>query len=182
MTIQVARPDAASLVLRAFGRALHPDLLCHHKSCQLQAAGITLELRLIAAGHALIVRTDKQTLTEVISDPQELYPTRGRLFERRFKGNGGETVEFENGLRYEVCCTLERMTLSVYLRQHEELLADSPSATLFVESAGVSRLSPGPLSLVRTEACRHSLIIHSFHTFPQQLSIVKTQSLVELND
>ena len=180
MPLSVARPDAANLVLQTFGRALHPDLLCHHKSAQLTVPGMTLDVRLIAAGHAFILRTAAQTLTEVISDRLDVYPLRGRLLQQKLKGCQTESIEFESGLRYDVSCTLERLSLSVFLRQHEELIADGAKASLFAEFPGVNRFSPGPLSLVRTEACRHSVVVHAYHTFPEQLAIVKTQSLVEL--
>jgi hypothetical protein len=103
------------------------------------------------------------------------------LFEQRLKGCRTETVEFESGLRYDVCCNLERLSLSVFLRQHEELVADGPKACLFAEFPGLNRFSPGPISLIRTEVCRRSIVVHAFHTFPEQLAVVKTQSLVELN-
>lgn len=180
MTLSVARPDAANLVLTSYGRALHPDLLCHHSATVITLPGMTLDVRLIAAGHALILQTNRQTVTEVISDQHDAYPVRGRLFEQKLKGSRTETVAFESGLRYDVCCSMERLSLSVFLRQHEELVADGPAANLFVEFPGENRFSPGPVSLVRTEACRHSVIVHAFHTFPSQLAVVKTQSLLEL--
>lgn len=176
----VARPDAADLVLRTFSRTLHPDLLCHHKSLLLAVPGVTLQVQLIDSGHALILQVGSQTLTEVISDRNDAHPVRGRLFEQRLKGSGAETVEFESGLRYDICSTLERLSLAVFLRQHEELVADGAKATLFAESSGMNRLSPGPLSLIRADVNRQSVLVHTFHTFPEQLAVVKTQSLVEL--
>ncbi|MBS0202333.1 MAG: DUF2617 family protein [Planctomycetes bacterium] len=181
MNVGVVRPDAANLVLRAFGRVLHPDLLCHHRSARFEVPEMSLDVRLIAAGHAFVLQAGRQTVTEVISDRNEEYPVRGRLFEQRLKGGRTESVEFESGLKYDVSCTLERMPLSIFLRQHEELLADGPKASLFAEFPGANRFSPGPLSVVRTEFCRHSVVIHAYHTFPDQLSVVKTQSLVELS-
>ena len=179
MTVSVARPDATNLVLRTFGRTLHPDMLCHHNRLSLSLPGMSVDVRLIAAGHALIVKTDVQTLTELMSDGHEEHPIRGRLLEQKLKGCRTESVQFESGLRYDVSCTLERMTLSVFLRQNEELVADGPSANLFAEFPGKNRFSPGPLSLVRLETCRNSVIVHAFHTFPDQLVVIKTQSLVE---
>lgn len=179
MTLRVARPDAANLVLRTYGRALHPDLLCYHKSTRLTAPDMTLDVCLIAAGHALILRTAVQTVTEVISDRRDANPLRGRVLEQRFKGCRTETIQFETGLRYDVCCTLERLSLAVFLRQHEEMAADGLKAPLFAELPGANRFSPGPLSIIQTEVCRHSAVVHACHTFPDQLAVVKTQTLVE---
>jgi len=182
MSVSVARPDAADLVMRTYGRALHPELLCHHKSTSLTTQGMNLDIRLIAAGHALVLRFGSQTLTEVITDKHEIHPVRGRLFEHRLKSFRSERVEFESGLRYDVCCSLEQLSTAVYLRQHEELVSDGAEASLFAEFPGKHRFSPGPLSVIRTEVCRHSLVVHAFHTFPEQLAIVKTQSLFEINN
>lgn len=182
MTAGVARPDAADLVMRTYGRALHPELLCHHTSTAITAQGMHLDIRLIPAGHALVLRIGSQFLTEVISDKHEVHPVRGRLFEHRVKGFRSKKVEFETGLRYDVCCSLEQLNTAVYLRQHEEFVADGAQASLYAEFPGRHRFSPGPLSVVRAEVCRHSIVIHAFHTFPEQLAIVKTQSLFEIGE
>jgi hypothetical protein len=182
MTPGVARPDTADLVLRTYGRLLHPDLLCHHMTAAVDVPGMALEVRLIAAGHAFILRTETQTLTEVITDRHDAFPRRGCLFEQKIRGSRTETVEFESGLRYDVCCSLEKLSLAVFLRQHEELVADGAKASLFAEFPGTNRFSPGPISLIRTEVCRRSLHVHAYHTFPGQLAIVKTQSLVEIGN
>lgn len=180
MNVKVARPDVANLVFRAYGRELHPELLCSHKTTRLAAQDLDLNVLLIPAGHALIFRSRGQVVTELISDRDEAHSSRGRLFEQRFKGSHAEAVDFESGLHYDVCCTLEKLSLSVFLRQHEELVADGVKASLFAEFPGTNRFSPGPLSLVRVEVCRHSVVVHAYHTFPDQLTVIKTQSLFEL--
>lgn len=180
MNVRVARPDVANLLFRAYGRELHPDLLCSHKSARLATQDIDLNVQLIPAGHALIFRSRGQIVTELISDRGDAHSGRGRLFEHGFRGTHAETVDFESGVRYDVCCTLEKFSLAVFLRQHEELVADGAKASLFAEIPGTNRFSPGPLSLVRAEVCRKSVIVHAYHTFPDQLTVIKTQSLFEL--
>lgn len=180
MNVKVARPDAANLIFRAYGRELHPDLLCAHNSVRLAAQDFELNVLLIPAGHALVFRTRSQVVTELISDRDEAHSGRGRLFEHGFRGTHGETVDFESGLRYDVCCSAEKSSLTVFLRQHEELAGDGAKATLFAEIPGTNRFSPGPLSLVRAEVCRKSVVVHAYHTFPDQLTVIKTQSLFEL--
>lgn len=179
MSLSVARPDVANLVLRAYGRALHPDLLCHHMSTRITVPGIAVDLRLIPSGHAFVIQSSCRTLTEMISERHEAGPVRGQLLEHRIAGCRTETVEFEAGLRYDTSCTLERLSLSQFVRAHEELAADGARATLFVEFPGKNRFSPGLLSVVQAEVARDSVTIHAFHTFPEQLAVVKTQSLLQ---
>jgi hypothetical protein len=180
MVVRFARPDVSDLVLRAYGRALHPDLFVHHSAIVLRNPHMMLDIRLSAAGHVLILRADSETLTEVISDCHEPLPQRGRLFEHRLKGSRTETIELDPGLRYSASWSVERLPTSVYLRQHEELIEDCLRASLSSQFAGANRFSPGPVSLIRTETCRDSILVHAFHTFPDHLAVVKTQSLFEL--
>ena len=84
MNVKVARPDVANLVFRAYGRELHPELLCSHKTTRLAAQDLDLNVLLIPAGHALIFRSRGQVVTELISDRDEAHSSRGRLFEQRF--------------------------------------------------------------------------------------------------
>ncbi len=179
MSVSFTRPDVANLVLRTYGRGLHPDLLCYHKSMRVVTPELSLDVQLIPAGHALILRSRDQIVTEVISDRHEAHSARGRLFEQRFKGTHVESIDFESGIHYDVSCTLEKFSLAVFLRQHEELVADGAKASLFAEFPGTNRFSPGPLSLMRAEVCRRSVVVHAYHTFPDQLTVVKTQSLFE---
>ena len=40
-------------------------------------------------------------------------------------------------------------------------------------------MDPAPISHIRFEARARGLIIHAFHTFPEERAIVRTQSLFE---
>jgi hypothetical protein len=42
-----------------------------------------------------------------------------------------------------------------------------------------SRLAPAPLSFIQTDEGPRSLFVHTFHTFPDNCAVVKTQSLFE---
>jgi hypothetical protein len=67
----------------------------------------------------------------------------------------------------------------VFLNLHEELSIDCGRADLAYRFPPANRLAPEALSLIRTEVCPRSLLIHAFHTFPESAAVVKTQSLFE---
>lgn len=56
---------------------------------------------------------------------------------------------------------------------------DAQRADLAYHFVSESRLTPGALSIIDYEANQSSLLIHAFHTFPDELAVVKTQSLFE---
>jgi hypothetical protein len=75
---------------------------------------------------------------------------------------------------------MERLEPTVFLNFHEELSADCKRAAVSYRFPSENRLSPEPLSLLRTDTGTRSLLIHAFHTFPESSSVLKTQSLFEL--
>ena len=179
MAVQTVRPDVSDLVLRAYGRTLHPELFDCHRSLTLSNSQMRLDVRLNACGHVLALQTDSNAMTEVIMDHRESLPTFSRIIEYRVRGCRTESAEFDSGLRYDMSCQLERLHLDIFLRINEELEQDLQRADLSARFPARNRLLPGPLSLIRTEVQRHSILVYAFHTFPEHSAIVKTQSLFE---
>ncbi len=179
MSVQMVRPDVSDLVLRTYGRALHPELFEHHCGLILQNSKMRLDVRLNASGHVLMLQMDSDSMTEVIVDYRESLPKHRRIVDYRLRGCRTEFAEFETGLRYDMSCQLERLHLDIFLRMNEELEHDCQRADLSARLPAANRFLPGPLSLIRTEVGRDSILIYAFHTFPEHCAIVKTQSLFE---
>jgi len=182
MAAQLVRPDVSDLVLRAYGRALHPELFEHHCGVTLTNSKMRLDVRLNASGHVLTLQSGSESMTEVIVDHHESLPKRQRIVDYRLRGCRNESAEFETGLRYDMSCQLERLHLDIFLRMNEELELDCQRADLSTRLPAINRFLPGPLSLIRTEVGRESILIYAFHTFPEHCAIVKTQSLFERCD
>ncbi len=75
---------------------------------------------------------------------------------------------------------LERVDAEVFANLHEELSHDCLKADLSCRFPPANRLAPEPLSLLRADISPRSLLVHTFHTFPESCAIVKTQSLFEV--
>ena len=119
-------------------------------------------------------------MTEVILDRCEPLPRHRRLFQHRLRGCHDEMAELSSCLRYSVSASIEQLTHATFLRHNEELIGDCFAANLSVCFESENRFSPGAVSLLKIESTRDSLLVHAFHTFPDHLAIVKTQSLFEL--
>ncbi len=182
MAIQLVRPDVSDLVLRAYGRALHPELFEHHCGLTLSNSLMRLDVRLNACGHVLTLKRGDDSITEVIADQHESLPERGRIINYRLRGSKTESAEFQSGMRYDLSCHLEKLQIDIFLRIDEELEQDCRRADLHARLPAVNRFMPGPLSLIRTEAGRDSFLVYAFHTFPEHCAVVKTQSLFERTD
>ena len=180
MSKYAVRPDVSDLVLCVFERPLHPELFVHCRFLALSNGTMALDARLHLAGHVLTVRVGSLAVTEVISDRREPLPRHSRLFQHRLRGDHDATAELSSRLRYTVSTSIEKLTHDTFLRHNEELIGDCFGANLSVCFESENRFSPGAVSLLRIEATRDSLLVHAFHTFPQHLAVVKTQSLFEL--
>jgi hypothetical protein len=180
MSVGFARPDVSNLVFHLYGRTVHPELFRVHAETEYVLDRFTAVLRLCDAGHMIVFHTRGQTLTEVAADGDQPLPQRKRLLERKLRGCRDDSVRFECGLKYQVSYQLEKVDPDVFLCLHEELWHDCAKADLSHRFPAATRLAPGPVSLMRTETGPRSLLVHAFHTFPEECAIVKTQSLFEL--
>jgi len=180
MAVSFARPNSANLTFQLYGRSVHPELFEVFAHAHVWQAAYNATLRICDAGHTISFRYRRMEITELTATRQQALPQKKRFLDRRLRGSRDESFQFDNGLRYSASYQLERLDREVFLNAHEELLLDCRRAALFHRFPAVGRLSPEPLSLIFTEVEGHSLLIHAFHTFPENCVVVKTQSLFEI--
>ncbi len=181
MSVGFARPNSSNLVFQVYGRSVHPELFQTFAALQIWQQTYNAKIQICDAGHVVCFREGGTTVTEVTATRQQSLPQQKRFLDRRLKGCRDEAVQFDGGLRYSASYQLEKLDPEVYLNAHDELLKDCRRAALFHRFPAASRLAPGPISLIRTEADTQTLLIHAYHTFPENCVVVKTQSLFELS-
>lgn len=180
MRVGFARPDVSSLVFRLFCRPVHPELLDVFARARIEQPSYTAEIQVCDAGHVVTFHHERQVLCEVTTAADNPLPTQRQMIARRLRGHRTESVSHEGGIQYHVSYQMEKLNSDVFLHFHEELLLDSTKARVAHRFAPMSRLAPAPLSFIQTEERPRSLLIHAFHTFPENFAVVKTQSLFEV--
>ena len=180
MSVGFARPNSSNLVFQLYGRSVHPELFQVYASAHVWQPAYGATIQICDAGHIIAFRRDRTIVTEVTASRQQALPQRKRFLDRRLRGSRDENFLFDGGVRYSASYQLERLDPEVFLTVHEELLKDGRRAALCHRFPATSRLSPEPISLIRTESDPQSLLIHAFHTFPENSVVVRTQSLFEL--
>lgn len=180
MRVDAARPDVASLMFRLFCRSVHPELLDVYARLAIRHDLYTVELAICDAGHLVAFHHNGQTVCEVMSSAETPLPHNRQVIGRRVRGHRNESLEHDGGILYHVSYQVEQLDAEVFQHCHEEMLGDSARARLAHNFAPTSRLSPSPLSYIQTEERPHSLLVHAFHTFPDNRAVVKTQSLFEV--
>lgn len=179
MNVRLARPKVNDLIFRLIGRSIHPELYTTCASVTVQQKKYSAVLKICETGHVACIQHKGKAVCEILTSFQNPLPSQKRLLEKPVRGCRSESAELESGLYYQVSYQLEELDYVIYNNLHEEYLLDSQRADLAYHFVSESRLTPGALSIVDFEANQSSLLIHAFHTFPEELAVVKTQSLFE---
>ncbi len=182
MSLTFVRPDVSDLVFHLYGRSIHPELFQSYAVAEMQQANFRAVARICEPGHVLTLEYRDQVITEVTTSRHRTLPERKRVLDYRLRGNRDHTFAFDHGVKYHASFQLERLNRDVFASLHDELLSDCNRVKLAHCFPPENRLSPGPLGLLQTDVSADSLLIHSFHTFPENSAVVKTQSLFEFQE
>jgi hypothetical protein len=175
------RPKAAELVFHLFGRVLHPELFEIRASRTLDRGAYAVSVAITTAGHLVTWRKDGLVLSEVAAHAGQPLPQRRRLLAQRVGGERSDRVECRGGVRYETIFQLERVDPEVFWTFQEELAAAGGRRGLLHRFETGGRLSAAAVSLITIETRPRLLLVQSFHTFPDDLAVVKSQSIFEIS-
>ena len=174
------RPRATELVFQLYGRVLHPELFEICASRSIDRGGYAATITITGFGHVVTWRHDGLTLTEVATSASEPVPLKRRLLSHRIGGERSERVECRGGACYQTCFQMERADAEVFWSLQQELADSGAKRGLLHRFEAPGRMALGALSWIDVETRPRSLFVQAFHTFPDDLAIVKSQSLFEV--
>ena len=119
-------------------------------------------------------------LTEILSGPETVLPEPGLLFHSHLRRERSTHLRPGGLIEYQSCIEVERVDLEIFRHLCEEMTLDASRDGLFHRFRSANRLAPPPISHLHVDARVNDLSIQSFHTFPDECAIVRTQSLFEL--
>lgn len=179
MNISDVRPDVAELTFQVFGRPIHPELLNTKASAEIRQEAYSAKLQVCDTGHAITFRRANHLLCEVVLSRESPLPLRKKLYGQKLRGHRQESICFESGLEYHLSFQYEQLEPEVFHHFHQELFDDCHQALVAHQFSPATRWTPVPVSFMKVEEAPRSLLIHAFHTFPENFAVVKTQSLFE---
>ena len=174
------RPKVAELVFRLYGRPLHPELFEVCASGGVSRHDFEAKIDITATGHVVTWRHAGLTLTEVATSSHHPLPERRRLMSYKLKGQRSDGLECRGGITYHVSFQLEPVEPEIFWTFQEELAAEEHGHALVQRFDSSGRIALGAVSYINVEARTRSLLVQTFHTFPDDCAIVKSQSLFEL--
>jgi hypothetical protein len=180
VSVNLIRPAVRDLSFHLYTRPLHPELFETLALRRVRKDDFTLTVRIIPAGHVLTWVTPSSHLTEVTTSTQLPLPSTGRLIHHRFHGEHAGEAHPTRDCTYQMNSQVEKLTPELFQSVHQDILNDGLRRGLLHHLNPNHRWALSPLGFITVEAIkRNSLVINTFHTFPEEYTIIKTQSLIE---
>jgi len=179
MAVPLIRPKVSDVVFRLYERPLHPEFFEVLNSRTLTRDGYTLSVRLTRTGHVLSWNDGHVHLEEVTATGEMGLPELGRRLAHDFHSSRDGRCDLPGGIRYRISSQLEVLPLEQFLHFHEEMLQEGSRKGMVFHCKTGNRLGPSPLGVVIVQTVSSGLSTSAFHTFPEELAIIKTQSLIE---
>jgi len=179
MEASLVRPHVEDLVYNLYARTIHPELFRIFARLEIRHADYWAELLICDAGHVTCFHRHGEIVSELAASKDAPLPQKRRLASHKIRGHRNEEFQFAHGLSFHASVQIEQVDGEVYQHLHEELLADCSGCRLAHRFPSRSRLAPGALSLIRAEDTPRSLLVHAFHTYPDNHAVLRVQSLFE---
>ncbi len=167
------------LTFSLYQRPLHPELFTIYSKRHLKTEKYENIIWATGCAHVVTVFAGDNCITELISFPGQLLPKRGLVEKFQFRGQKNHKCNLSKNLSYMTDFQVEKMSRNLYVQSHKDLERFARNRGLFVKFPHLSIGGLEPFSYIDFEARREELHIHAFHAYPDQVTIIKTQSLFD---
>ena len=167
------------LTFSLFQRPLHPELFQIYASRQLKTEKYEAIIWVTGCTHVVSVFAGDACLSEVVSSPGQLLPHRGLVERFQFRGPRTHKCTLSRGVSYMTDFQVEKMSPNLYQQSHKDLERFASNRGVFVTFSDIQVGDLQPFCYVDFEARRTELHIHTFAAYPDQVTMIKTQSLFD---
>ncbi len=180
MDSQHIKQSLGQLTFHLYNRAIHPELFEIYRPQQFFQGDYEVIIWITGCSHLISVFHGKDCLTEVIAGPMQILPERGLLKSLAFRGERQHQCEWAKDCKYAINFQVETMSTNLYTAIHKDLVQAARKRGIYVPFPQWAKGKLAPFSYVDYEARATELQVHAFHAFPDQLTVIKTQSLFSM--
>ena len=163
-----------------YERPLHPELFRIHQVRHVDHRRYHAEIWVIGLAHAVTVTSGQHSLTELVAYPSDLLPKNGLATYFRFRGERDLAHTFASGMKYILSTQVERLSSNLFPSTHRDLARYGATRGVFCEFEEWETDGLAPFTFIHHEAREREFHVSAFHAFPEDLTLLKTQSIFEL--
>ncbi len=176
-----AKQSVKQLKFVVYTRPLHPELFEIHHDHHISQPAFDGAIWVTGCTHVVRFSVQDETVTEVMAQAEDELPERGLVVSFRCRGEKQHQFETQRGLHYMMNLQVETMSEKVYASTHQDLIAAAESKGIYVPIPKWQTSALTPFCHVDYHTTADSLHIFAYHAFPDELTIVKTQSIFEVH-
>ncbi len=171
----------SELIFTLYQRPVHPELFNIYARRTLRTDHYEATVWATGSSHVVSVFSGDLCLTELICSPSQVLPRRGLVERFQFRGQRSHKCTLARGLSYMTDFQVEKMSANLYRQSHIDLERFARNRGIMVKFPDMAIGGLEPFSYIDFEARQKELHVHAFHAFPDQVAIIKTQSLFDFH-
>jgi hypothetical protein len=175
------KQNVGSLRFYLYDRPLHPELFEIYHDHHIIKKDYEAQIWVTGCTHVISFYRGRSSMVELTAAAESTLPQRGQLLELPFRGERDHECKRAAGINYMMNFQVERMSAAVYSKTHHDLARLGAQRGLFVPFPMWMSNSLTPFTYIDYESRTNGLHVFTFHAFPGELTIVKTQSIFELS-
>jgi len=168
-----------TLTFSLFQRPLHPELFQIYAKRRLKTGKYEAFIWVTGCTHVISVFAADMCLSEVVSTPGQMLPQRGLIERFQFHGPRTHKCSLSRGLNYVTDFQIEKMSPNLYQQSHRDLERFAQNRGVFVKFPKLEVSGLQPFCYIDFEARQTELHVHTFSAYPDQVTMIKTQSLFD---
>ncbi|MFC1738391.1 DUF2617 family protein [Planctomycetota bacterium] len=162
-----------------FQRPLHPELFNIYAKRRIKTKKYEAFIWVTGCTHVVSVFTDDVCMSEVVSAPGQMLPQRGLIERFQFRGPRSHKCTLSRDVSYMTDFQVEKMSANLYRQSHMDLEKFARNRGIFVKFPDQQSDDLQPFCYIDFEARAGELHIHTFTAYPDQITMIKTQSLFD---
>jgi len=174
------KQQVSSLRFYLYDRPLHPELFDIYHDHRIVAERYEAQIWVTGCTHLIGFYSGGKSLIELIADVDSQLPRRGVQVELPFRGEKVHECNRQWPIHYMMSSQAETMSPMAYARTHHELARQGAKRGMFVPFPKWRSRSLTPFTFIDYQVRPDQLHVFAFHAFPQDLTMVRTQSIFEL--
>lgn len=181
MEPQQSKVAIEGLTYSLFQRPLHPELFEIYASRKIRTDNYQTSIWITGCTYVVSVFVGNDCLSEVIGGPKQLLPKHGLVERFQFRGPRSHKCTVSKKLSYITDFQVEKMSENLYRQSHKDLEQFSKSRGIFVKFPRSSTNNLQPFCYIDFEVRRKELHVHAFAGYPDQVTMIKIQSLFDFS-
>jgi hypothetical protein len=174
------KQNVRALRFYLYDRPVHPELFEIYHDRHVIKPAYEAQLWVTGCTHVIGFYRQKLSMVEVIAEEAVQLPGHGRILEMPFRNERDHERKRSGGINYMMNFQVESMSPAVYSKTHHELARLGARRGLFVPFPMWMARSLTPFTYIDYDARPNELHVFAFHAFPEDLTIIKTQSIFEI--